>query len=331
MGEPALEASWTQADFMAAAIIWFAIRRSERSGFSRMISFRLALTAGVGMLLGCNSIFADDSVVKPASATPAAAAQENWSSFLPFMKEEALSRGYELPLPFGVGLVYNYLQRGIDVTDVRIGLGGGPPRSVSRFLDLGSESRVNAGLVKGDVWLLPFLNLYALVGYIDNESTSVGQVTIPGGPRQGPREFEVHIPTKIDGVVGGVGLTLAAGYKQFFFAGDVNYSQTDMGFDDRFRALIGSVRVGWHGKVCDVPVRLWVGGAYWDTANTASSTVDVAGVGRINFEADQGPRNPWNAMVGGSFVLGRRWDLFVEYGFNLDDVHIVATGVTFRF
>jgi len=71
--------------------------------------------------------------------------------------------------------------------------------------------------------------------------------------------------------MGGGGLTLAAGYRSFFVMGDVNYSQTDIGFDDRFKALIGSVRAGWNGKILDVPVRLWVGGVYWGTRSTARS------------------------------------------------------------
>ena len=264
--------------------------------------------------------------------TPTTPEPERWSSFLPFMKEEALARGHELPLPFGVGIVYNYLARDIEVSDVRIGIDGEDPRSISQFFDLGSNSKVNAALFKGDVWLLPFLNLYVLAGYIDNESTSIGHVTIPRPPALGgDREFDVEIPTSIEGLVGGVGLTLAGGYKSLFVAADANYSQTDLGFDNSFRALVASVRTGWHGKAGDVPLRLWVGGSYWDTANTASSTLDVEGVGRIQFEADQGPRNPWNAVVGGSAVFNRRWDFFAEYGFNLDDVQIFATGITFRF
>ena len=54
--------------------------------------------------------------------------------------------------------------------------------SVSRFLDLGSHSKVNAALVKTDVWLLPFLNPYLLAGYIHNESESRGHVTVPSPP-----------------------------------------------------------------------------------------------------------------------------------------------------
>lgn len=277
------------------------------------------------------ALAADELAPKQDSATPKSPDEDRWSSFLPLMKEEALARGYELPLPFGVGLVYNYLQRDIKITDVRIGIDGAPPQSVSQFLDLGSTSHVNAALVKGDVWLLPFLNIYSLLGYIDNESTSVGQVTIPRPPPLGNIVFDLSIPTKIQGVVGGVGMTLAGGSKHFFLVADANISQTDLGFDDSFRAIVAAIRTGWNGKIGDLPMRIWIGGAYWNTANTASSTVDVAGVGRVSFQADQGPRNPWNMTVGASAVLGRHWDMFAEYGFNFDDVHIVATGFTFRF
>jgi hypothetical protein len=260
-------------------------------------------------------------------------AEESWSSFLPLMKEQALARGYELPLPFGVSVIYNYLARDVKVSDVRIGVDSEPLQSVSRFLDLGSSSKVNAGLLKADAWLFPFLNAYFLGGYIHNESVSEGHVTLPqpGPIPRPPLEFDFTLPTTLDGFVGGGGLTLAAGYREFFLMMDANYTQTDIGFDDTFRAFVASVRTGWNGKFGSVPARLWLGGAYWDTENTARSTVTAPAVGTISFEADQGPRTPWNMVVGGSVVLGRHWDTFLEYGFNFEDVHIVATGITFRF
>jgi hypothetical protein len=112
---------------------------------------------------------------------------------------------------------------------------------------------------------------------------------------------------------------------------DVNYTQTDLGFDDKFSALVASARIGWNGKIANVPTRLWLGGMYWNTANTARATVDTPGEGPIRFEADQGPVHPWNASVGASVVLSRHWECFAEYGFNLDDVRLFTTGLTFRF
>ncbi len=245
------------------------------------------------------------------------------------MADEARKRGYELPLPFGASGIYNYLERDIDIEDLRIGLNGAPPGSVSDYVDLGSTSHVNVGLARFDAWLLPFVNLYALLGYIDNESTTRGTVTI--GPGPGSQTFDFTADTSIKGVVGGGGLTLAAGFKEFFLMADANYTQTDLGFDDSFRALVASMRAGWNGRISNVPTRFWAGVMYWDTSNTAKATVDVPDVGRVSFEADQGPKNPSNASLGAQVSFAEHWDAMAEYGFNFDDVKIFMTGVTYRF
>ncbi len=262
----------------------------------------------------------------------ATGAEERWSSFLPLMADEARERGYELPLPFGVTAIYNYLERDIEVDDLRIGVDGAPVSSVSDYVDLGSTSHVDVALARFDAWLLPFLNLYALLGAIDNESTTRALVTVPlPGPLPGSRTFSLTGDTSLDGVVGGLGLTVAAGYAQFFMMVDANYSQTDIGFDDTFRALVVSTRAGWNGQFGRVPTRIWAGLMYWDTRNVARASIDVPDVGRVSFEADQGPKNPWNPSLGISAALNQHWEGFAEYGFNFDDVKVLATGLTYRF
>jgi hypothetical protein len=65
--------------------------------------------------------------------------------------------------------------------------------------------------------------------------------------RPGSQTFNVSANTKRNGLVGGGGITVAGGYRDIFLLGDVNYSQTDIGFDNKFKALIGSIRTGWNG------------------------------------------------------------------------------------
>ena len=57
------------------------------------------------------------------------------------------------------------------MSDVRIGLDDGT-QSVSDYATLGSSSTVFNGNLRFDTWLLPFLNVYALVGYVHNESAT---------------------------------------------------------------------------------------------------------------------------------------------------------------
>lgn len=255
-----------------------------------------------------------------------------WSDFLPLMKEEAVSRGYELPRPFGLGAVYNYIERDIRVMDTRLSLGSGPATSVSNFLTLKSNSKVDAYLGRFDVWVLPFVNVYMIAGNIDNRSTTDALITLPNPiPGRPPLQYQTQFQTEIDGFVGGLGLTLAGGYKNWFISGDVNYSQTDMGFDDEFKALIAGIRTGWHGEICGWNCRFWTGVMYWDTENTARSTVRLPNGQSLSFEADQGPVNEWNMSLGTSVVLKHGFEVFGEYGFNFDDIKFVATGLTYRF
>src|SRR5688572_25805444 len=124
-----------------------------------------------------------DSASSPADSTAAEASAGSPStrrdSFLPILGEEARKRGIELPLPLGAGLVYYHLSRDIEVTDVRVGRNGEPPASVSEFAQLSANSKVDNVNVKVDAWILPFVNVYAILGYLWNESETRIDVTLP--------------------------------------------------------------------------------------------------------------------------------------------------------
>lgn len=256
-----------------------------------------------------------------------------WSSFLPLMADEARKRGIELPLPFGVSTVFTgLLDRKIDVTDVRTGVNGAPPQSVSRFVNLGSTSTVVNVNLKFDAWVLPFLNVYVLAGYVYNESTTRATITIPRpGPLPGNVVSETNITTSLDGFVGGGGMTLAGGYENFFLVGDVNYSQTDIGFSDRFKAIIATFRAGYRTSVAEHPVQFWVGQGYWNTRNTAKGQTHVPGLGHVEFEADQGPTFPWMTDFGANIGFAKWFETVIDFGTDWHGGYLVVVAPTYRF
>lgn len=252
---------------------------------------------------------------------------------LPFLGDLARSRGIELPLPLGAGVVYYHLSRDIAVSDVRIGRNGAAPSSASDFAQLATTSRVDNLNVKFDVWLLPFVNVYAIAGYIWNESETTIEVTLPPLTPDGPtRRRRVTVPTSLTGSVGGLGTTLAGGYKSFFAALDVNVARADLGFDDAFKATVTSLRAGWHGQAAARPLRVWANTTYWDTFATATGTVaDPDDGGTLKFEVDQGPAHPWT-FGGGAQYSARRWlDLSADFGTDLKGGWYVAIVPVVRF
>jgi hypothetical protein len=259
---------------------------------------------------------------------PAAEPETPWYSKLPFLADEARKRGHELPLPFGAALILTGLDgRKIEVTDTRIALEDNPGQSISNFVDLGSTSQVFNANLKFDAWVLPFLNVYALVGYVHNNSTTHAHVTL----LPGVIGSEAIIETELDGMVGGVGMTLAGGYKQFFAVADYNYNKADLGFDENFTASIASLRAGWMGKIHELPTQIWLGVGNWDTAATAKGHGTLENGMRFSFEADQKPKTNWMHDIGAQIEISKSFQLVVDVGADFDGGYLFVLGPTYRF
>jgi hypothetical protein len=279
-----------------------------------MRSVRAALLC-VSLALGPGLSAAQALSSAEAKTDSARAEAERWSSFLPLLGEEATKRGIELPLPFGAGLVYYYLSRDIEITDVRVGRNGAPPASVSDFAQLSAHANVSNVNVKLDAWLLPFFNVYLIGGYIRNNSETRIEVTLPpllpGGPT---RRRTVTAPTNLEGSVGGFGTTLAGGYGPFFMIYDASFAQADLGFDSRFKAVVTSVRGGWNGKLGAKPFRAWASATDWNTFATATGTIEDPDGGTLSFEVDQGPAYRYTYGAGAHYSATRWLELAADVG-----------------
>jgi hypothetical protein len=272
------------------------------------------------------------SVPAPEASTPGGTTAGQYSRVLPFLAEEAIKAGHDLPLPFGAGVILTGLDnRKIDVSDVRVGLQS-PLQSVSQFVQLGSTSNVFNANFKFDAWLLPFLDVYALAGYVHNTSTTDALVSVPKpGPRPGTIEYQTEVTTELDGVVAGAGVALAAGYGPLFLVADVTYIQSDLGFDDSFKAFIATVRAGWNGRTGSLPLQIWLGVGDWDTHATAKGHATLSNGQILSFEADQGPHTPWIYDVGANLQISKRLQLVIDVGGDLQGGWVFVIGPTWRF
>jgi hypothetical protein len=283
-----------------------------------------------GSALGALSILVALVPTEAVSSEPESTTR--WSSFLPLLGEEARKRGIELPLPFGAGLVYYHLSRDIEITDVRVGRNGEPPTSVSELVKLGSSSSVDNVNFKADAWLLPFVNVYAIVGYIWNESETLIDVTLPPlFPGGSPRQARLEVPTRLEGSVGGVGITLAGGYGPFFLIYDANFAQADLGFDDRFKAVVASLRSGWNGRAGSRPLRAWVSVTDWNTFAQAKGTVADPDGGSLQFEVDQGPEYRYTYGAGAQYSARPWCELAADAGVDFHGGWYLALVPVLRF
>lgn len=257
---------------------------------------------------------------------------KRWSDFLPLMGDEAKKRGIDLPRPFGAGLVFYYLSRNIDVSDVAIGRNGAPPQSVSNFAQLGSRANVTNVNVKLDAWILPFLNVYAIVGGVWNSSSTTIDVAlpplVPGGPT---RERTVTVPTSMQGTVLGLGTTVAGGYGPYFLTVDANWISADLGFDQSLQGTIISARAGWNGKLNGHAIRTWLVFTDWNTYAQVTGHVDDPDGGTLDFIVDQGPAYRYTYGVGAQYSVSKWFDVAFDGGVDFHSGWYVGLIPVIRF
>ena len=255
------------------------------------------------------------------------AARQGGASFLPFFGEAARERGYELPLPLGVGATVMSINRPTEISRVQAGVNGGGLSDVG-FLQFEAEAAVRSAVARFDAWLLPVLNVYLLGGYIWNNSEVATTVNLPGN-----NSVDIVSEGELEGPLYGGGMTLVGGYKELFATLDANVTHSQLGGLSEFLAKLYSVRVGWNTKVGDNPFRIYTGATYWDTERTIEGTIPLGGGGPIStveFAVDQRPVDPWTITLGTAVTVSDRLWLMLELG-GWDDTQVVIGGVTFRF
>jgi hypothetical protein len=225
---------------------------------------------------------------------------------LPFMKDLAGDR--ELPRPWGVSLDFFTMDQDYDIKSLTFDLPG---------VSLGDPSKIDVTNevehydLKADAWVLPFLNVFGLVGRVSIDTLvdfSQAEITppIPLG----------IVPVSFDGTVWGGGFTLAYGTERWFTSVTTTFTSTNTSGDldskvtsTSVQPRIGLLRNGW---------RFWVGAMYLDTDEKHSGVFDLGlpGLNAIPFEIELASRDSWNYAVGGGYELSDRLSLTLEAGFG---------------
>jgi len=113
-----------------------------------------------------------------ALAGEAATPEPHWSG-LPIWGVEAQALGYQIPLPFGIGVTAYSARQPVNIKDLQLGRNGNPPVSVKNFLVIDTVDTSQKNLsAKLDVLVFPFLDVYVLLGY--TKGTTQGEIQVPG-------------------------------------------------------------------------------------------------------------------------------------------------------
>jgi hypothetical protein len=296
-----------------------------------MVSGRALVSLTLLLAGGLAADTAMGGVEAAAQAEPTTSAEDERDRVLPLFREWFEEQDVPLPLPLGAGLMTILMERDIEVRDVTVQFLDRPPESISDRVDfeVGNQTRSVAGRL--DAWVLPFVNVYALVGqaYTDTSLRTRFAIDRPNGP---PIDVEIAEDSAVDGPMLGLGLTAVVGGDAWFAMADANYTLADMDlFDEEIRAWLYSGRIGWHGPTHWGPARAWVGFFYMDSERTLTITEQLPVIGPTKVRVTQRPADPLTWQLGASLTIARHWDLLIEAGTNFDDANLLVFSANYRF
>lgn len=280
----------------------------------------------------------------------------------PLFGENIVRKGFDLPYPIGISIGYYQQSMGVIMDRVSLGLTEGQlmPLTFIEFEDVSNDA-VNYD-ARLDLWLLPFLNIYGMLGYAKSDA----DVTLSA-----PFEFEISVD--FTGWTYGGGAVLAAGIMGFWVTANGNLAWTDMeDYDNPVRTTVFSFRIGHRlPLIKSQNFHIWLGAMYQDPASKVAGrflladivTDELAGqfqdyyladwylaltpeeqqfidgfvqmlMGgstdtQLNYQAEQHPENAWNMIAGAQLELSKSWSLQAELGF-LNDRNSLLVDLNYR-
>ncbi|GLS89960.1 hypothetical protein GCM10007916_10270 [Psychromonas marina] len=271
-------------------------------------------------------------------ATVTNISSERYNRSLPFLAQDAIDRGYELPKPYGFSFNYMKMNQPLIVDSVDFyGPNGGSFDGIVDIETSNAHQESETLTLRADAWVLPFLNLYGVLGYTRGSSLAPVAVTLfPGGIGGGIGPIPFDFELEFDGPTYGVGATLVGGIGNWFAMVDGNYTLTDLNIlDGEISSIVISPRVGYMTKYKQHAIQVWVGAMYQNVEQKFTGTLRDIGIGgdgdlgSSKFVVEQHLEDKWNGLIGGQVGLTPNIDLLMEAGFGTRSSFMLGLGYRF--
>lgn len=182
---------------------------------------------------------------------------------LPILGNKVHEKGIKLPFP--VGVMFNTLvgTQTLTLSDLALGFGSFSSPDGPEMIDLSEavifdevSAQTSTFNLRVDTWLLPFLNVYGIVGRTSKADISVRL--------QEP--FPLDVSTEVSGTYVGFGAMVAGALGPVFFSMDANRTYSfNPRLDDPAKVTISGLRSGpvfrFRNKP-DMNITLWAGAMY---------------------------------------------------------------------
>jgi len=256
-------------------------------------------------------VFTNKEVGKKNAALSDSLKSTKYPYALPIWGDKASARGYSLPFSAGVSIQYFGQRSDIVIDNLQVGFNGGtmvPLDGIVRFDK--AKSRSDGISLRPDIWLLPFLNVYAILGR-SAASTDVGySIWLPDSA--GNEQQVVALSSKVDFNANtfGFGLTPTLGVGGGWVALDMNFTWTDVPqLDQPAAAFVFDPRMGkaFRLRHPDENINVWVGGFRLKINTGTSGSIPLA---------DALPIDQWQGSVDQGLARGEQLNAEIDAWWN---------------
>jgi hypothetical protein len=259
---------------------------------------------------------------------PGVSLADEYQRALPLYAQEAIDAGAALPLPYGFSVLYNRIEDDTEIDNLRRASTSGPDSLGLKNINFGdSSSTTDVFDVRFDAWLLPFLNIYAVGGYLEGTSDTDVILTT----QFSPREIVLETEESYYGTNIGVGMTLVYAWGQWVASLDMNYAKTELNLaHSDIESIMVAPRFGYMTEIGGTPSTFMVGATYMDIQQTLTVKEPIPGTNQeLTLLMDIEGKHPWNMVLTGSFELSRHWSVVTEVGFAQRES--LLANLTYRF
>ncbi|MGL5280025.1 MAG: hypothetical protein ACRC8M_13325 [Cetobacterium sp.] len=239
-------------------------------------------------------------------------------SMFPLLGNEARKMGYELPNPYGINVIYVDMKQDVDIKSIsltNLSIGKLNLGNLGKLVSVKAESAktVNTNkLVKADLWVFPFLNVYGILGETKGHSTALVDINL--GNSQILKNYDFTL--RYEGTTYGVGTVLAGGYKNFFSLVDFNYTNTTLNIiEGNISAFVISPKVGYNFDFYSTKNSIWIGTMYQNITQTLKGDIPISNI-QGKFEVKESTSSPWNNVIGFRSEINKSVEFTTEVGFG---------------
>lgn len=258
-------------------------------------------------------VYSDKVIGKKKTVLIDSLKSQEYPYVLPIWGKKVAKMGYKLPYSAGIGVNYFTQQSDLVINQLFVGFNNGPQYNLDEIVRFdAATATANSINIRPDIWLLPFLNVYAILGKAKTSTAINAGIYVPDFNNNWTKITSFSTKANFDATSFGLGLTPTIGVGGGFLALDMNMTWTDISALDKpvFTFIFGP-RLGktFQFKKPDQNIAFWLGGFRVGLSSSTSGSLklgDIIPTDGLQAKVDQsmqtvaqkqtGVENWWNGL-----------------------------------